>query len=99
MQQHNPRAIQTNNHPQAINELRTKLDEDTISTDEDDLHQHGFSEWSSLNADRLPVAIAYPKTTQEVSEIAKVCNKYRMPMIPYSGGSSLEANSPPRTAE
>ncbi|CAP85622.1 Pc20g02930 [Penicillium rubens Wisconsin 54-1255] len=89
---HNPRAIQTNNHPQAINELRTKLDEDTISTDEDDLHQHGFSEWSSLNADRLPVAIAYPKTTQEVSEIAKVCNKYRMPMIPYSGGSSLEAN-------
>ncbi|KAF3023392.1 hypothetical protein E8E15_008785 [Penicillium rubens] len=76
----------------AINELRTKLDEDTISTDEDDLHQHGFSEWSSLNADRLPVAIAYPKTTQEVSEIAKVCNKYRMPMIPYSGGSSLEAN-------
>jgi D-lactate dehydrogenase (cytochrome) len=92
LQQHNPRAIQTNNHPQAINELRTKLDEDTISTDEDDLHQHGFSEWSSLNADRLPVAIAYPKTTQEVSEIAKVCNKYRMPMIPYSGGSSLEAN-------
>ncbi|KAJ6178908.1 hypothetical protein N7519_009369 [Penicillium mononematosum] len=76
----------------AINELRTKLGEDTISTDEDELHQHGFSEWSSLNADRLPVAIAYPKTTQEVSEIAKVCNKYRMPMIPYSGGSSLEAN-------
>ncbi|CAI7578214.1 unnamed protein product [Penicillium glandicola] len=76
----------------AINELRTKLGEDTISTEEDELHQHGFSEWSSLNADRLPVAIAYPKTTEEVSEIAKVCNKYRMPMIPYSGGSSLEAN-------
>jgi D-lactate dehydrogenase (cytochrome) len=92
LQQHNLRAIQTNNLPQAINELRTKLGDDTISTDEDELHQHGFSEWSSLNADRLPVAIAYPKTTQEVSEIAKVCNKYRMPMIPYSGGSSLEAN-------
>lgn len=76
----------------AINELRTKLGEDTVSTEEDELHQHGFSEWSSLNADRLPVAIAYPKTTQEVSEIAKVCNKYRMPMVPYSGGSSLEAN-------
>ncbi|KAJ5970639.1 FAD-linked oxidase C-terminal [Penicillium vulpinum] len=76
----------------AINELRTKLGEDTISTEEDELQQHGFSEWSSLNAERLPVAIAYPKSTQEVSEIAKVCNKYRMPMIPYSGGSSLEAN-------
>ncbi|KXG46101.1 FAD-binding, type 2 [Penicillium griseofulvum] len=76
----------------AISELRAKLGEDTIGTDEEELHQHGFSEWSSLNADRLPVAIAYPKSTQEVSEIAKVCHKYRMPMIPYSGGSSLEAN-------
>jgi D-lactate dehydrogenase (cytochrome) len=38
------------------------------------------------------VAIAYPKSTEEVSEIAKVCQKYRMPMVPYSGGSSLEAN-------
>ncbi|KAJ5624525.1 CAZyme family AA4 [Penicillium lagena] len=76
----------------AVSELRAKLSEDSISTDEDDLHRHGFSEWSSINADRLPVAIAYPTTTEEVSEIAKVCHKYKMPMIPYSGGSSLEAN-------
>ncbi|KAJ5520102.1 FAD-binding type 2 [Penicillium fimorum] len=76
----------------AISELRAKLGEDAIGTDEGELQSHGFSEWSSLNADRLPVAIAYPKNTQEVSEIAKVCHKYRMPMIPYSGGSSLEAN-------
>ncbi|KAJ5766846.1 uncharacterized protein N7511_004462 [Penicillium nucicola] len=76
----------------AISELRTKLGDDAVSTEEDELQQHGYSEWSSLNADRLPVAIAYPTTTEEVAEIAKICNKYRMPMIPYSGGSSLEAN-------
>lgn len=68
------------------------MGEDTISIDEDDLQQHGFSEWSSVNADRLPVAVAYPSSTEDVSEIAKVCNKYKMPMVPYSGGSSLEAN-------
>lgn len=56
------------------------------------MHKHGYSEWSTVNADRLPIAIAYPKSTEEVSEIAKVCHKYRMPMVPYSGGSSLEAN-------
>lgn len=72
--------------------MRAKLGEDTISTDESELQQHGFSEWSTLNADRLPVAIAYPTSTEQVSEIAKVCHKYRMPMVPYSGGSSLEAN-------
>ncbi|KAF7718765.1 D-lactate dehydrogenase (cytochrome) [Penicillium ucsense] len=76
----------------AIAELRLILGKDAVSTDEDDLQYHGFSEWSSLNANRLPVAIAYPTSTEQVSEIAKVCSKYRMPMIPYSGGSSLEAN-------
>lgn len=73
-------------------ELRAKLGEDAISTDEDDLYRHGYSEWSSLNAERLPAAISYPQTTEDVVEIAKVCHKYRMPMIPFSGGSSLEAN-------
>ncbi|KAE8547832.1 hypothetical protein EYB25_009625 [Talaromyces marneffei] len=76
----------------AIAELRAELGEDAISTDDDDLHEHGYSEWSTVNAERLPVAIAYPRSTEEVSKIAKVCHKYRMPMVPYSGGSSLEAN-------
>lgn len=40
----------------------------------------------------MPVAVAYPKSTQEVSEIAKVCHKYRVPIIPFSGGTSLEGN-------
>ncbi|KAJ9390874.1 CAZyme family AA4 [Paecilomyces variotii] len=76
----------------AIAELRTKLGDNAVSTDEDDLQDHGYSEWSTVNADRLPVAIAYPKSTEDVSEIASICSKYRMPMVPYSGGSSLEAN-------
>jgi D-lactate dehydrogenase (cytochrome) len=68
------------------------LGDDCISTDDDDLKAHGFSEWSTINIDQLPVAVAYPKSTHEVSQIAKICHKYRMPMVPYSGGSSLEAN-------
>ncbi|KAL5117754.1 D-lactate ferricytochrome c oxidoreductase [Pleosporales sp. CAS-2024a] len=76
----------------AIKELRHLLGEDAISTDDEDLHRHGYSEWSSINIDQLPVAVAYPKSTEEVSELAKVCYRYKIPMIPYSGGSSLEAN-------
>jgi D-lactate dehydrogenase (cytochrome) len=68
------------------------LGDDAVSTEEEDLQLHGFSEWSSVNADKFPVAIAYPKSTEDVSEIARICHKYKMPMIPYSGGSSLEAN-------
>ncbi|KAH8677078.1 FAD-linked oxidase-like protein [Ilyonectria robusta] len=66
--------------------------EDIISTDADDLHAHGFSEWSSVNLDTLPVAVAYPRNTEQVSTIARICHQYRVPIIPYSGGSSLEGN-------
>lgn len=76
----------------AIAELRAKLGEDAVSTDDEVLHNHGYSEWSSVNITTLPVAVAYPKTTAEVSEIAKCCSEHRIPLVPYSGGSSLEAN-------
>ena len=77
---------------QAIDELRSTLGDDAVSTDDDDLQAHGYSEWSSINIDQLPVAVCYPKSTEEVSVIAKMATKHRMPMVPFSGGSSLEAN-------
>ena len=66
--------------PQAINKLRYLLGENAISTNNEDLLMHGYSEWSSINIDQLPVAVAYPKSTEEVSQIAKICYKYRVPM-------------------
>lgn len=79
---------------QAIQEIRTELAsvDDIISTDPDDLHAHGYSEWSSCNLDTLPVAVAYPRSTEQVSVIARICSKYHIPIIPYSGGTSLEGN-------
>ncbi|KAI0011380.1 FAD-linked oxidase-like protein [Xylariaceae sp. FL0662B] len=76
-------------------EIATKCDvdgEDIISTDPEDLLSHGYSEWSTTNPDNLPVAVAYPRSTEQVSSIARICHKYRVPIIPYSGGSSLEGN-------
>jgi D-lactate dehydrogenase (cytochrome) len=77
---------------QALPELRKVLGEDGVSTDEEDLKTHGYSEWSTYNCETLPIAIVYPNSTEEVSAIAKVCHKYKLPMIGYSGGSSLEGN-------
>ncbi|ORY11521.1 D-lactate dehydrogenase mitochondrial precursor [Clohesyomyces aquaticus] len=92
LQSFKPRYASKTDMEKAIGELRFSLGEDAISTDDEDLHMHGYSEWSSINIDQLPVAVAYPKSTEEVSQLAKVCHKYKIPMIPYSGGSSLEAN-------
>lgn len=78
---------------QAIEEIRRDLgDHDIISTDPDDLHAHGYSEWSTVNPTTLPVAVAYPHNTEQVAVIARICNKQRIPLVPYSGGTSLEGN-------
>jgi D-lactate dehydrogenase (cytochrome) len=60
------------------------LGDDAISTDEDDLHFHGYSEYSTINIERLPTAVAYPRSTEEVSKIAKICHKYKVPMSELS---------------
>ncbi|KAJ5755881.1 Vanillyl-alcohol oxidase C-terminal subdomain 2 [Penicillium manginii] len=76
----------------AILEIRKELGEEGITTDDDDLRQHGFSEWSSINIDQLPTAVAFPNSTEQVAKIARICSKYKVPMIPYSGGSSVEGH-------
>ncbi|KAI8959703.1 hypothetical protein F5Y11DRAFT_291062 [Daldinia sp. FL1419] len=92
-----PQYASTDEMEDALKEIRRELikngeEEDIISTDPEDLLAHGYSEWSTTNPDGLPVAVVYPRSTEQVSTIARVCYKYRVPIIPYSGGSSLEGN-------
>ncbi|KAF5967150.1 d-lactate dehydrogenase (cytochrome) [Fusarium coicis] len=76
----------------AVEEIRKTLGEDAVSIEDEILHSHGYSDWSTTNINRLPVAVAFPTTTEEVATIAKICHKRRVPMIPYSGGSSVEGH-------
>lgn len=82
----------------ALADLRTVLAgsttedelEDMISTEEEIIQQHAYSEWSTSNSTNKPVAIIYPRNTEDVSNIAKVCTKHCVPMVPYGAGSSVE---------
>lgn len=56
------------------------------------MHAHGYSSWSSVNPDELPVAVAYPRNTEQVATIVRVCHRHRVPVVAYSGGTSLEGN-------
>ena len=76
--------------------LRNIVGDENISLDEEELHQHGINEWSSYipsdSARFEPHVIVYPETTQQISDIARVAHKYKLPIIPYSGGTSIEGH-------
>ncbi|KND89514.1 D-lactate dehydrogenase [cytochrome], mitochondrial [Tolypocladium ophioglossoides CBS 100239] len=76
----------------AVGEVRDALGDDAVSVDESDLEEHGYSEWSTSNTDSRPVAIVRPASTEQVSAVAKICTRYKVPMVPYGAGSSVEGN-------
>ncbi|KAH8687913.1 hypothetical protein BGZ60DRAFT_394802 [Tricladium varicosporioides] len=73
--------------------IENEIGESCVSFDEENIEAHGHFEWSTSNTTVRPVAIITPRTTDEVSRIAKICFKYRVPMIPFGAGSSVEGNS------
>ncbi|EPS98544.1 hypothetical protein FOMPIDRAFT_129619 [Fomitopsis schrenkii] len=76
----------------AIRELRDSFDDkDAVSTDPDDLHTHGHSE-NDYHPGSFPSVVVFPKSTEEVVRVVKIANKYKMPIVPYSGATSLEGN-------
>jgi D-lactate dehydrogenase (cytochrome) len=52
--------------------------------------QHGRDESAIPNAS--PQAVVFPESTAEISEIARICTRHRVPMIPYGVGTSLEGH-------
>ncbi|QIW97527.1 hypothetical protein AMS68_003045 [Peltaster fructicola] len=78
----------------AWSDFKSIVGEENISTTDADVKSHSGSEWSShaaLPGDQ-PFAVLKPASTEEVSEIMKVCHKRRIPVTAYSGGTSLEGH-------
>ena len=44
------------------------------------------------SADSLPSVVVFPTSTEDVVKIVKIAVKYRMPVVPFSGGTSLEGH-------
>ncbi|WP_069300804.1 FAD-binding oxidoreductase [Neptunicoccus sediminis] len=74
----------------AIAELQTLLG-DRLSTAQAVRQQHGENE--SYFENTPPEAVAFPKDTQEVSEIMKICHKHGCPVVPWGVGTSLEGHA------
>ncbi|KAI0315833.1 FAD-binding domain-containing protein [Amylostereum chailletii] len=75
----------------AVHDLRAAFASSphSVSTDPDDLDGHGAS--ATLHNPGMPhTVVVYPRSTEDVVQIVKIANAHRMPVIPYSGATSLE---------
>ncbi|KAI6086655.1 hypothetical protein F4821DRAFT_123598 [Hypoxylon rubiginosum] len=70
---------------------------DNVSTLDADLDTHANSDWSSYRNEEAarPFMVVYPGSTEEVSSIMKICHSRRVPVVGYSGGTSLEGHFTP----
>lgn len=81
----------------AWTDLCNVVGKEHVSTLNTDLVSHAGSEWSThIRKDtEIPFLVVYPSTTEEVSQIMKICHKRRIPVTGYSGGTSLEGHFAP----
>lgn len=77
---------------QAIQELRKALPEEgLVLTDPDSLKLYGHSD-NSYHPTSPHSVIVRPRGTEDVVHIVNVARKYRVPLVPYSGATSLEGH-------
>ncbi len=74
---------------QLINEL-TRFLGDRFTVSDYERQQHGKDE--SPLPPMPPDAVCFPLTTEEVSEVVRLCYQYQTPVIPFGAGSSLEGH-------
>ena len=72
-----------------LDELKVQLGE-RLTTSAGVRELHGRDE--SFHKPVSPDAVAFARSTDEVSEIVKACAKYKVPVIPYGTGTSLEGH-------
>jgi D-lactate dehydrogenase (cytochrome) len=84
-----PGSLQPDARDAAIASLRLLLG-DRLSSAASVREQHGKD--ASYHPCVPPDAVAFAHSTEEVSEIVKVCARHNLPIIPFGSGTGLEGN-------
>ncbi|RNF41258.1 FAD-binding oxidoreductase [Planococcus salinus] len=75
---------------QVIQHLTSELTEEQVTVNDTVRELHGRDE--SYHTEKLPDIVVFPKTAEEVSKIMKTSQKFKMPVVPFGLGTSLEGH-------
>ncbi|CAM0905413.1 unnamed protein product [Alopecurus aequalis] len=75
-----------------IDELASFLGEN-LTVDYEERSFHGTPQNSFHKAVNVPDAVVFPKSQDEVRRIVMICNKYKVPIVPYGGATSIEGHT------
>lgn len=81
----------------AVSRIKEIVGEENVTSEAGVLELHADSPWQTWHPERdeWPRTVVYPNSTEQVSQIMQVCNEYRVPVTPYSAGTSLEGHFSP----
>ncbi|CAI5758316.1 unnamed protein product [Candida verbasci] len=89
-----PKYIDAKDIPSVIDLIKQEIDNVEVKNDQPEIDHHTGNEFTTHKPliHEKPIYIIYPKSTKEVSTILKICNEFKVPVVPFSGGSSLEGH-------
>ena len=75
---------------EVVTALKGILEESQVTINQTILEQHSSDE--SYHHASLPDIVVFPTTTEEVSKVINIANQYKMPIVPFGRGTSLEGH-------
>lgn len=78
----------------AYTAIESLLGKEHVTRKQDALDAHSDTFWNTVHAraDERPGIVCFPGSTQDVAAIAKIAHRYRIPIVPFAGGTSLEGH-------
>ncbi|GJP29648.1 hypothetical protein CLOM_g19283 [Closterium sp. NIES-68] len=73
--------------------LVAAVGEEGVVEEWDERHSHA-KPWNSYHqVAKLPAAVVYPRSTEQVAAVVRVCAQHGVPVVAYGGGTSLEGHT------
>lgn len=80
--------------PEIINELKNLLG-GKVATDPDIIEPYGHDEVPDSQYARMPEAVVFPETAEQIAAVMKLANKYLIPVVPRGAGTGLACGAVP----